>query len=83
MDYYTLLYTIVDKQVRTYVYAVHCVIVVLYVCTCVLQIATAVQSHTTDYEEGDIPSYQLYLQLGDILKMAVNVSQEYVLYNKQ
>ena len=42
------------------------------------QIAAAVQSHTTDYEKGDIPSYQLYLHLGDILKLSVNVSQEYV-----
>ena len=57
----------------------HCVIVVLYVRTYMCtQIATAVQSHTTDYEKGDIPSYQLYLHLGDILKMSMNVPQEYV-----
>ena len=42
------------------------------------QIAAAVQDHTTDYDTGDIPSYQLYLNLSDIMKLSMNIPQEYV-----
>ena len=135
VDYYTLLYSTVDKQVcmyicmyvRTYVYmyvctyvcmcvyVFVCMYVCIYVCTYVhtyvcmyictyicmyicmyscmyvvlvyvhthvhvLQISAAVQRHTSDYGKGDIPSYQLYLQLGDIVKLSVNISPEYVTY---
>ena len=43
------------------------------------QIAAAVQSHMSDYMKGDIPSYKLYLHLGDIVKLSVNIPQEYVM----
>ena len=79
VDYYMLLYSTVDKQVCSglccllqYMY-MH-----MYIHLHVLQIAAAVRHHTSDYGKGDIPSYQLYLHLGDILKLSVNISSEYV-----
>lgn len=53
--------------------------ILAYMCFMYCQIADAVQRHTSDYGKGDIPSYQLYLHLSDILKLSVNISPEYVI----
>jgi len=77
----TVAYSIYSiTAVCVYVWCVcMCGVCVCVVCVCLYcQIAAEVQSHTTGYKKGDIPSYKLYLHLGDILKLSANIPQEYV-----
>ena len=72
MDYYTLLYTIVDKQVRMYMCTLVCRF--SYMQIVCLQISAEIQDYLTNHiTRGSIPSYQLYLHLRDVLKLARNI----------
>ena len=50
----------------------------MYVCIDLFQVSAEIQDYLTNrITKGHVPSYQLYLHLNDMLKLAVNIPPKY------
>ena len=59
-----------------------CTYIAIFSCMQIIciQISAEIQNYLTNHiTKGNIPSYQLYLHLRDILKLAQNIPSKYVL----
>ena len=78
VDYYTLLYTTVDKQVWATVILVSLDWYICYAVVVLFQMSAEIQDYLANrITKGHVPSYQLYLHLNDVLKLAVNIPPKY------